>query len=412
MKKLVSLVLALVMLLSVAAFASAEEELEPIYFGSSITVSGSWAESGVGAYEGTQYAIDRLNDRGGLKLNDGYHKVILLTADDGGSPEQAVVNVEKFITRDNVKIILGELTSGATLSTMELVKKYPDVYMQSARSVSSTICEKVKSDPEGYKHFFKCEYNSEDLGINIAACIADFAAEGKIPFASKKVAFLCEDSDYGRSTMDGAKAGLEAIGCETVAYEIVPPGAVDLYAALNKIQKSGAELVVCNVLAVSSGVAYVKQFQELGLTATNFCIEFPEEPGFYEQAGSAAENVLWGMMRSDFTNNPKHIEFRESYEAYYPGKECNYDHMHTYDITNALIEAIERVGEIDAEKISEEMLKTDYDGYIGHINFNPEDHSLISGPEDYAMNMAQIQNGTSICVWPSTVALAEYVPQH
>ena len=410
MKKLVSLLIALAMLLTIASVAIADE-LPPVYFASSISVSGSWAESGVGAYEGTQYAIDRLNDRGGLKLNDGYHKVILLTADDGSSPEGAVANVERFITRDNVKIILNQLSSGCTLAIMELAKKYPDVYIQGGRSVSSTICEKVRSDPEGYKHFFKCEYNSEDLGINIAACISDFATEGKIPFASKKVAFICEDSDYGRSTMDGAKAGLEAIGCTSVAYEVVPEGAVDFYAALNKIQQSGAELVVCNVLAVSSGVAYVKQFRELGLTATSFCIEFPEEPGFYDQAGIACDKLLWGMMRSDFNNNPKHIEFKKSYEEYYPGKECNYDHMHTYDMTNVLVEAIERVGELDVDKISEEMLKTDYDGYIGHINFNPEDHSLISGPNDYALNMAQIQNGRSICVWPATVALAEYIPQ-
>ena len=196
-----------------------------------------------------------------------------------------------------------------------------------------------------------------------------------------------------------------------MAYEVVPEGAVDFYTQLNKIKQAGAEVVVCNLLPVSSGVAYAKQWKEIGLEATSFCIEFPEEPGFYEQAGAAAENILWTMMRSDFNNNERHIQFKEEFDAYYPGKEANYDQMHTNDMINVLFEAIERAGSLEASAVSAEMLKTDYDGNIGRIAFNPEDHSLISGPDYYAHNVAQIQDGKSICVWPDENALAEYRPQ-
>lgn len=387
-----------------------EAELEKILIACSMPLTGSMAESGVGAMEGIIHAVDEWNENGGVQLEDGMHQIELLIEDDAGQPETAVANFEKFINSDNAKILYGIVLSGSALAAMELVKKYPDVMMSTVRAVSAEIPAKVAADPEGYKNFFKPEYNSTDQGENIAAAIESMGSSGDFKWEDKTVAFLTEDNDYGRSTMEGTAAALEAMGATTVAYEVVPEGTVDFYTQLNKIKQANPEVVVANMLPVSAGVAYCKQYKEIGLEGVNLSIGYPEEAGFYEQVGEAGEGLLWTIMRSDFANNPKHIAYAEKFEARY-GHTPNYDHLHTYDTTNMLLEAIQRAGVLDANKISEEYLQSDYQGNIGRIVFDKENHSMISGEEYYPHSVAQIQNGASVVVWPGTMATADYIPQ-
>lgn len=388
---------------------AAADELEPIVLACSMPLSGSMAESGVGAQQGIIHAVDEWNDKGGVKLDDGMHRIELLMEDDGGAPDVALANFEKFINHDDAKLLYGIVLSGSALAAMELLKKY-DVFMSTVRCTSTEISEKVESDPEAYKNFWRPEYVSRDLGVNIADAVYSMGEAGDFDFSNKTVAYIAEDNDYGRSTVDGCQVAFEAMGATTVAYELVPEGTVDFYSQLNKIKQADPDVVICLLMPVSSGVAYCKQYIEVGLDALQFSIGYPEEAGFYEQVGAAGEGLVWSIMRSDFVNNPKHIEYADNFEARY-GFRPVYDQMHTYDTTNMLLEAIERAGVYDADKISEEYGKSDYQGYIGRIMLAESDHSMISGPEHYPHSVAQIQDGASQVIWPDYMATTEFRPQ-
>jgi len=79
--------------------------------------------------------------------------------------------------------------------------------------------------------------------------------------------------------------------------------------------------------------------------------------------------------------------------------------FNAYDATMAFLQAIQRAGSTDPDKIVAEMEKTDMGGAIGHIGFygrNDEfTHGLRYGHDWVTGLFVQWQDGKQVCVWPT-----------
>src|SRR3989442_11157836 len=77
---------------------------------------------GYGKYQtmGIQMAVEELNAKGGVLG----HKIEIISEDDETKPAPAVRKAEKLILQDEVKLLVGVVSSGATMAVMDVTKKH------------------------------------------------------------------------------------------------------------------------------------------------------------------------------------------------------------------------------------------------------------------------------------------------
>ena len=81
---------------------------------------------GYGKYQtmGVTLAVEELNARGGVLG----HKIEIVSEDDETKPAPAVRKAEKLILQDDVKLLVGAVSSGSTMAVMDVTKKHKTIH--------------------------------------------------------------------------------------------------------------------------------------------------------------------------------------------------------------------------------------------------------------------------------------------
>ena len=123
-------------------------------------LTGPAANTGAAHREGIELAVKDWND-GKEHATDDAPTATVVFEDSNSKPEVAISAAQRLMTRESVDLIIGDtLHSHVTLALMEMAPQY-GVPILSAEPVSSAIADKVLSDPERYKLYYKGNYNSD-----------------------------------------------------------------------------------------------------------------------------------------------------------------------------------------------------------------------------------------------------------
>jgi len=414
-KRFLSLCAALLLLLSPFALAgcgsaSKSEDVKTVKIGMIGPLSGPAAEAGNCMKQGAQLAMDEWNAKEGVNIGGKKVKVEILFEDSQSKPEVGVSLGEKLISRDKVHVLIGEsFHSSVTLAVMELAPKY-GIPIYSIQPVSDEISKKVASDPKKYATFWKGDFGNDNFGKAAFETYKYLTEKGLFTPKTKSIAFLVEDTDYGRSLTTVMKGLFEGAGWKTVASETVPLNHTDFYPQLNKIKSAKPDILLTVFTPLASGVALVKQFQEVGMTASHFGITFPRRPEFSQQAGKSAEGLLWSPLMFDPDNidkqKPLSNKIKEKFNVV-----ATSDHAFGYDAINNILDAVNRAGTIKGDVLSEAIGKTDREGLLGRYVFDPKDHSAKGGVEYLPVPAVQIVDGKHYIIWPDKLAKRQYTPQ-
>lgn len=374
-------------------------------------LTGPTAEAGTAIKQGALMAADGVNAKGGIDVGGKKVKLELIFEDDTGKPEVGVSVAEKLLGRDKVNLVVGDaFASSVTMAIMELAPKNPGIPFVSWEPVSSAITDKVKKNTAKYANFWKFDFDSTGYARTVFNTIKSLADGGQLRPKTKTVAFVVEDTDYGRSNANDAKALFEAAGWKSVAVETVPLGHTDFYPQMNKLKGLNPDVVVTVFTALGSGVAYAKQTREIGVAATQIAVYYPTRPEFIPQTGTASEGLLWTplMFAPDSIASQKPIA--DAIKAKYKVNATS-DHAYGHDGVMIIVNALSKAGSIDGKKVNDALAKTDFKGILGRYVFDEQGHNAKDGPDFLAIPTAQIQGGKNVVVWPSNVAAAKYVPQ-
>lgn len=374
--------------------------------------SGPAAEAGTALKQSAQMAVEEINAKGGIEIAGGKKvKLELLFEDSASKPEQGVSVAEKLLGRDKVNFLVGDaFASSVTLAIMELAPKYPDIPFLSWEPVSGAITDKVKKETAKYANYWKGNFDSTGYARTVFSTIKSLVDGGQLKPKTKTVAFVVEDTDYGRSNANDAKTLFEADGWKSVTVEVVPLGHTDFYPQLNKLKSLNPDVVVTVYTALASGVAFVKQYKEVGVTATHMAVYYPIRPEFIQQAGSAADGLLWTPLNFSPELIPAQKSMSEAITKKFSVKPTA-DHGSGYDGVTLIAEAIKRAGSVEGKKVNEALSKTDYKGILGRYVFDPQGHNAKDGPDLMPIPTAQIQGSKNALVWPSNIASSKFVPQ-
>lgn len=416
MKKLF-LVLVLVTVLMLSAIVSADEWNGTfdgqIKIGSVGPLTGASAETGIAARQGQELAVAEKNAAGGIVIDGKHYEVVLLFEDSAGQPETAVAAAEKLLSVDKVDALFADtVISSCILPVMDLAPKYPDVLISTVEGVSTGIPQKYASDPAKYRNFFKPCWSSDTYGKVVGESAVYLVEQGAIDAKTKTVAYVFEDTDYGRSNVTAAEAVFAEKGWTTVAMEPSPQGNTDFYSQIYKLMELEPDIVVSCFVPVASGIAYVKQVQEIAPEWTDIAIVYPSKPGFNEDSGSASDLLFWTPIEIDYGTDTL-LDFAARIDAMF-GVSVTKCQCSGFDTMNIMMENIEKAGTTKATAgLVEAYEETEYSGLCGTFKFD-ENHCAIGGEGGLNMAMGQIQEGTAetLIVWPVNMIQAEAQRQH
>ena len=259
MKKLISLLLALVLVLGLVACGGGGSKSaqgvtkDTVTIANSAATSGALAAVGLPCLAGIQGYLDMVNAEGGI---DG-RKIEFLHVDDEFDPVKGQAALEKFVEDDKVFAIVCHFGTPVVGATLQSLKEYgiPAVYF--ATGIGQLFSAKATTNEEGYNIF-----PVQPLYITEGQLMV---ARGVGTFGAKKIGMIYTNDDAGKNMLEGAQTQASNLGVELVAEQVAVQAA-DVSAAVTKVLSAGVDFVIVGAIQATMPTI-VKELAAQGNTA-------------------------------------------------------------------------------------------------------------------------------------------------
>ncbi|VIO78303.1 ABC transporter substrate-binding protein [Bradyrhizobium ivorense] len=366
--------------------APAIAQSEPIKIGCLAAITGPSSAPTVGFNRGVNFAVDAINNAGGVKGR----KIEIVMRDTQGDPTKAVNATQELISQAKVHAMWGPLNSGEALATTPIMAraKMPDLH---PCVVESLI------DPAKFPNAFRIAPSNnqwDDAVRNYCLKILKV----------KKVAVIGDTTGYGVTAVGASVAAFKKDGADVVYQANVDSTQPDMTPDMLRAKNAGAEAIV--VWSVSTGM----EARMFNTRATmNWDVPFVGHP-------SMASGELAGLVA-------KPENWKKVYAIGY--KSCSYDSAgklppKSEDLVARLakanialndtllwwvaggIDCIELIAKAVAESgstSSADIIKywntlSAYPGYFGNYHFSPTEHNGYLTEEIVMSESSTAKNGT------------------
>lgn len=385
MKKLLSVLLASTMVVSLAACgststsessASAEGSQETaatvdgaktFVLGEIGPLTGSAASYGISVKQGCEVAINEINSAGGVKVGDDTYVFELNSQDDQADAEKAV-NAYNTL-RGNIDALIGCTTSGSCLAVVD--STYEDGLFQITPSGSALD---ITKNP----NVFRICFTDPLQGETIAQYVVDEGYESVAVLYNK-------DDEYSTGIEEAFKAKLEELGKSDlmVAEESFGASDVDFNTQLTKIKAAAPKLIF--VPGYYEAAALITtQAKSMGITA-----EFVGSDGWDGVLAQVTDpSVVEGaVFLSPFlATDPSVKSFVDAYQEAY-GSTPDQFAADAYDAVYTVKAAMEKAGAVDSDSLIAAMTQIEVKGVTGDMTFNE------SGEPNKGAKYVQIVDG-------------------
>ena len=333
--------------------------------------SGDLASYGIPSVKAAELVVKDINAKGGVLGRE----VVLLVEDDVCKPEVATNTATKLLSQ-GVHVVMGHICSGATKAALAIYKAENIICM----SPSATNPPLTQSGE--YPTFYRT-IASDDAQARLEV---DYAIN---VLKAKKIAVLHDKGDYGKGLAEFAKAFIEKDPrAEVVLYEGVTPGAVDYSAVVQKIKRFKADAVIFGGYHPEAS-KIVMQMRKKRMDTVFISDDGVKDDTFIKVAGEFAEGV-YATGPKDTSKNPLAIAATEAHRKAY-GSDPGAFFLNAYAATQALLNAIEKAGSTDYEKVSQALKTEDVETPLGKIRFDAKGDAIGIGFSIY-----QVKNGVYV----------------
>ena len=340
----------------VASTAFAQAQTGPIMIGASTPLTGGVAHFGQHARWGAELAIEEANAKGGALGR----KIAIEFQDNRCNPAEAVKSVTQMLAEKKYAAIFDGLCSSAALAIMPLIER-ANVPFIVANASATSIAE--RSGVGGNKWTFKV--NPTDASM-LEALINWLEKDGK----AANIAFLGEDTDFGRAGSGGLEAALKKRNQKLVMTDYFQKGTADFTPVLTKIKARKPALLALYAIDADFQNA-IKQWYGLGggipLTGRVLVDQVPKEimaSGFLDGTTSV-------QPYDPSVDTPGNKAFVEAFTRKY-GVPPMLISFESYETIHILIEAIRRSGDASPAAIRDALEKTKYPSMLGTtLEFDP-----------------------------------------
>ncbi len=283
----------LLLLVACATSAGTAFSQEPIRIGAMYPLTGGGAVYGVPAMAGHQLAIEELNAKGGILGR----KVVSIERDDKMNPSAASSTMKELITKDNVHIVLGGLSSAVGLGMSEVSKQEKVVYISTIPKTIQMTTDKL------HKHVFRTASNTDIEGDTMAQLVGKYKLN--------RLCHLQLDYAYGNDLEAGILKALPKYAPNAKVILTLKPklGATDFNAFIPQVMASGCDGVISGLWGPHF-VSWVKQAKPLGFFNKIKWIS----------GGEIASHEIAGELKDDYPDNV----ISNTYELWYHAQDASH----------------------------------------------------------------------------------------
>ena len=313
-----------------------------VRIGTVLPLTGSYAEYGQNVLTGLQIAAEEMNRSGSLRLH-------LLAEDDQANPGKAVSALQKLISVDHVRFVIGGFTSSCS-EAMYPIAERSGVLMFSPSTSTPNLTEDTPL-------FFR-NWPSDGDQARV------FAEETINRFKKKSASVLYSNSEYGVDVAALFREAYEGIGGKVAIEASYKPKATDFRGQIKRFLANPAECIWLFGY-YSEMDHFLKQARELGLRTQFFGQEGIEGEELLKIAGEGAEGVIYFVPAFDpGGESPKVHRFVRTFEAK-RGHKPDVVAAHAYDALYILAESIQAVG-LDPRTVAQHLPTVkDFPGVAG-----------------------------------------------
>ncbi|HAK45349.1 MAG TPA: branched chain amino acid ABC transporter substrate-binding protein [Spirochaeta sp.] len=371
MKKIVIFFLVAAVLLSFASLTSCSKDAGTIKIGVAGAHSGDLASYGIPSIKAAELVVEDWNAKGGVLGK----QIELVIEDDVCKPEVATNTAAKLVGEEVVAVI-GHICSGATKAALGIYKDSNIITM----SPSATNPPLTQSGD--YPNFYRT-IAPDDAQARLEV---DFATQ---TLGIRKIAVLHDKGDYGKGLAEFAKAMIESDGvADIVLYEGITVGAVDYSAVINKIKNSGAEAIIFGGYHPEAS-KLIGQMKKKGMDTIFISDDGVKDDTFIKVAGEYAEGV-YATGPTDTSTEPMTIAANKAHQDKY-GEDPGAFFLNAYAATQAVLNAIEKAGSTDYDKMTKALQSEYVDTTLGRISFDKKGDAIGVG-----FSVFQVQNGAYV----------------
>ncbi|BAW01208.1 ABC-type branched-chain amino acid transport system, periplasmic component [Thermus thermophilus] len=356
--------------------------------GSHLPLTGSLARIGGEMANGVRLAVEHFN-----QANPNL-KVELVLLDDESSPAKAVAAVERLVGRERVLGITGGYGSNLIGPASEVAERARVPYITSG-GLARELTER------GFKYFFRF------TNVQGYTVVVDLIARG---FGAKRVALLHDD---GAGGTDVAKAVLERIqeaGLEVVFQSSYPGRATDLRTPLERVSRSGAEVLIFigyeNNYAVALRNAQVVRPNLNAFVGLYSLIT----PSLLKDLGSLMEGVYgtepWTDGSAPVALRAEEARFVRDYRDRFrerPGYLAALGYVQTKLLLEALKQAASQ-GTPTPQAVRDALAVQQGQTLVSEVRFDEKGDNVV-----YRTVVSQVQGGKGVPVWPRERAYGRFI---
>jgi branched-chain amino acid transport system substrate-binding protein len=207
---------------------------------------------GYGKYQtmGITLAAEEINAKGGVLG----HKIEIISEDDDTRPVPAGRKAEKLIVQDGVKLLIGAVSSDATLAVMDVTRKHKTIHW------NSVSCAEFMRTTKFHKYYFSNQPDARMQANGVARYVLDKVG--------KKAYILYTNYAMGQvGVSDGRqfKMAFEKGGGEVVGVAGVPLHTKDFSPWFDAITQSGADVLFL-AFAGTDSLRLITQLHSSGMS--------------------------------------------------------------------------------------------------------------------------------------------------
>lgn len=357
---------------------------EDIVLGASVQLTGPVANTGRYYRDAYQFAIEKINAAGGVKIAGKQHKLALKLYDNQSDVNLSVRQYTELVAQDKVNLLLGPFASNFALADSAVSEKYK-VPMVQGGGASDQIFAR------NFKYIFGTLAPASDYfgsTINMLKSLKP---------APRSVALLYADDAFDVSVADGTRALLKQAGLNIVLDERYSSNAFDFNSLLSQIKSRQAEVVLVAGHETEL-LNFIRQAKSLAVAPRlyAFTVGVPSED-FRKALGKDA-NYAFGMtpwlpslvLRDRWFGDA--VQFAREYKAKF-GYDPDYHAASGVADVEALVQAMEDANSTDPQKVRDMLARIKFESLYGHVAFNA--HGQIEMPQ----MVIQVQDGALVKVF-------------
>lgn len=334
-------------------------------------LSGPFSNTGEAAFRNLNWAIERINERGGVQTPSGRTALVLKRYDSKGQVEEALSALRAAVD-DGAHFVVQGNSSAIAAALISAIEKH------NAREPSRAVLFLNYAAVEPSLTNEKCSFwhfrFDAHADMRMAALMDVLRADG----TAKSVYLIGQDYSFGQAVLRQARKELrrQRPDIRIVGEDLHPIGRVkDFSPYATKIVASGADTIITGNWG-NDLTLLVKAAKEAGFTG-RFYTFYGNALGVPAALGDAGVGKVLAV--ADWLpNKPDQAseEFYRAFRAHYPEPKDDYIHLRVFLMIEALANAIDQARSADAPDVAFalEHVSVSVAGQRGWMR--PEDHQF------------------------------------